>query len=388
MAYYPSTITIFVVVSFLISSSFAYSVGQCQPPHNAAFSSALFRRRSILWSTTDSRNSNETGEAQKFVRGAGYELRGMPTPEEAAAAVGVKPTAVASKETWKRAWNFHKRFLKILHVTESKDYRPPNSSLSLVCLWLKAIAGNDRSSPVYDGGLTYDLLPPLTRRLVHPRLARFYPRLHHANIEIRTAFLDQSVEKIIVSKNKINASTKIRLISLGGGYDGRSIKLKQKGLIDEAYDLDLADVVSAKQILFERLAKRRSLAIGDLPQLMTIDLNKIEEVRHILTNILTAPTIHGNEDWHTIFLFEGVMIYLDEGIPSALLGVCSSVLKETQKHGSLCFADRLENIAEGDPVMAVTELANNDWTLDEWCPKPGLARHMGSAHLTTFEPQR
>jgi hypothetical protein len=344
----------------------------------------------------------------------------MPTPEEAAAAVGVKPTAVASKETWKRAWNFHKRFLKILHVTESKDYRPPNSSLSLVCLWLKAIAGNDRSSPVYDDGLTYDLLPPLTRRLVHPRLARFYPRLHHANIEIRTAFLDQSVEKIIVSKNKINASTKIRLISLGGGerslhvlilscvgvlkisdhlsrlsfshiyigYDGRSIKLKQKGLIDEAYDLDLADVVYAKQKLFERLAKRRSLAIGDLPQLMTIDLNKIEEVRHILTNILTAPTIHGNEDWHTIFLFEGVMIYLDEGIPSALLGVCSSVLKETQKHGSLCFADRLENIAEGDPVMAVTELANNDWTLDEWCPKPGLARHMGSAHLTTFEPQR
>eukprot|EP00978_Attheya_sp_CCMP212_P008765 scaffold20594_cov60-Attheya_sp.AAC.4 len=211
------------------------------------------------------------------------------------------------------------------------------------------------SSPAFDGGLTYDLLPPLTRRLVHPRLARFYPRLHHANIEIRTAFLDQSVEKIIRSKNKINADTKIRLISLGGGYDGRSIKLKQKGLIDEAYDLDLADVVYAKQKLFERLAKRRSLAIGDLPQLKTIDLNKIEEVRHILTNILTAPTIHGNEDWHTIFLFEGVMIYLDE---------------------------------EGDPVMAVTELANNEWTLDEWCPKPGLARHMGSAHLTTFEPQR
>jgi len=56
---------------------------------------------------------------------------------------------------------------------------------SRACLWWKAIAGNDKSSPVYDYSLSYDLLPPVTRWLVSKRLCRFYPRLHHANVEIR-----------------------------------------------------------------------------------------------------------------------------------------------------------------------------------------------------------
>jgi hypothetical protein len=46
-------------------------------------------------------------------------------------------------------------------------------------------AGNDASSPVYDYKLSYDLLPPITRTIVHPMLSKFYPRLHHANVEIR-----------------------------------------------------------------------------------------------------------------------------------------------------------------------------------------------------------
>ena len=53
------------------------------------------------------------------------------------------------------------------------------------CLWWKAIAGNDKSSPVHDYSLSYDLLPPVTRWIVSSRLCRLYPRLHHANVEIR-----------------------------------------------------------------------------------------------------------------------------------------------------------------------------------------------------------
>ena len=53
------------------------------------------------------------------------------------------------------------------------------------CLWWKALSGNDITSPVYDRELSYDLLPPVTRWMVSPRVCRWYPRLHHANVEIR-----------------------------------------------------------------------------------------------------------------------------------------------------------------------------------------------------------
>jgi hypothetical protein len=75
------------------------------------------------------------------------------------------------------------------------------------------------------------------------------------------------------------------------------------------------------------------------------------------------------------------MIYLNEGVPRALLQITSDVLKSTGSKGSLCFADRLENIPGGDQEIAKRELLYNGWVLEEWNPKPGLARHMGSASL-------
>jgi len=50
---------------------------------------------------------------------------------------------------------------------------------------------------------------------------------------------------------------------------------------------------------------------------------------------------------HTIFAFEGAMIYLDDGDPSALLNVTSRVLSETPLDRALCFADRLGNVPAG-----------------------------------------
>lgn len=97
---------------------------------------------------------------------------------------------------------------------------------------------------MYDDSLAYDLLPRGSRVLVGKRLRKFYPRLHHANVEIRTAYLDQSVTRII---DEIHATkeprARIRLISLGAGYDVRSIKFRERGLVVQAIELDLPEVI-------------------------------------------------------------------------------------------------------------------------------------------------
>jgi len=313
----------------------------------------------------------------------------IPSPQEVADAVGVKPTnPKATAKTWQRAWRLHKRMLPVLHAFDRN--KPPDSSLSLAVLWWKALSGNDASSPASDGGLSYDLLPRATRKIVSRTVRQFYPRLHHANVEIRTAYLDRAITKVVDTARKSDASTRIRLILLGGGYDVRSIKLKERGLIDEAVELDLPQVVEAKhRLLTNRLLKRRrKMTEADLPDMMPIDLNKIDDVRRSLDEIVTQGNESEWKQWHNIFVFEGVMIYLDEGIPSELLRLCSNVLHSKDLSGSLCFADRLENIPEGYLSDAITELTSNGWELNEWLPKPGLARHMGQASLlSTLEKQ-
>mmetsp|Transcript_57788 Transcript_57788/g.67456 ORF Transcript_57788/g.67456 Transcript_57788/m.67456 type:complete len:84 (+) Transcript_57788:529-780(+) len=75
------------------------------------------------------------------------------------------------------------------------------------------------------------------------------------------------------------------------------------------------------------------------------------------------------------------MIYLNEGVPSTLLNVTSDLLNQLNLPRSLVFADRLENIPGGDEALGIEELQRNRWKLKDWCPKPGLARHMGSTDL-------
>lgn len=104
-------------------------------------------------------------------------------PSDAAIKVGVEPTMEASKEVWQRAWRIHRFMLPILYRFDRVQSEDVNHNLA--CLWWKAIAGNDLSSPVYDYQLSYDLLPPISRGVVHRSLCHLYPRLHHANVEIR-----------------------------------------------------------------------------------------------------------------------------------------------------------------------------------------------------------
>ncbi|KAL9186738.1 hypothetical protein ACHAXT_010458 [Thalassiosira profunda] len=318
--------------------------------------------------------------------------------------------------------------------------RPTDSKLALACLWWKAIAGNDVRSPVYDYQLSYDLLPPATRWFVGRRVRRWYPRLHHANVEIRTAYLDKSLANVINTIMRdgetTKDTTKIRLIVMGGGYDTRSFKLMERSLANdestphidllrrkrqiqqprrwrrmlrrnrappqnafdnitsldfelECHELDLPVVVKAKrQLLRDRLFRRRPWLreLTDYPRLVEADFNDLDATRRALEGILRANDDDGSAV-HNVILFEGVMIYLDEGTPHALLQLCSEVLNE---HGQaldrssssyLCFADRLENIPDGDEDAANAEMESTGWELVDWLSKPGLARHMGVARL-------
>ncbi len=199
-------------------------------------------------------------------------------------------------------------------------------------------------------------------------LRSFFPRLHHANVELRTAYLDRAIKQVVA--NEVEKGKKIRLISFGAGYDLRSVKFLEKSVVDVAYELDLKQVVEAKEKLFVRLLKRRPWLVKiPMPKLIPTDLNDIVQVRQQLKEIVTKSDIH---DYHTIFVFEGVMIYLDESIPSKLLKTTSSVLKDSgADFASLCFADRLENIPGGDLDAGIEELGSNGWEVIDWCPKPG-----------------
>ena len=156
----------------------------------------------------------------------------------------------------------------------------------------------------------------------------------------------------------------------------------ERNTVDQVVELDLPEVVEAKERLFRRLLKRRPW-LKDLvmPTLVPSDFNDILDVEAKLHDILQENGNMNDDEWYTIFVFEGVMIYLNDGVPSSLLNITSSVLRENNLGGSLCFADRLENVPGGDFDLGVKELESNGWKMSDWCPKPGLARHMGSANM-------
>eukprot|EP00961_Rhodomonas_salina_P256454 3465788-Rhodomonas_salina.1 len=104
--------------------------------------------------------------------------------------LGLPPPLSAPRWFWKLAWDTFRSALGLLHYF---DYVSPGESfLNLRILWWKAIAGNRRNQPVTDGGLAYDLLPPITRNCVRWPLCHLFPRLHHQLVVLRTAYLDRA----------------------------------------------------------------------------------------------------------------------------------------------------------------------------------------------------
>ena len=366
----------FVVVSCCLCES---ALALCTPPTTTTHGTIKNARQPTTGLNAVSGKGHKLSKPNLLMRGEYYknENSTLPPPEIIAAKLGVKPTRRASNKTWKRAWIIGKRMIPVLHSTDS--CKPPDSSLNLLCMWWKGLSGNDKSSPVCDDGLAYDLLPSGWRKIIKPR--RLYPRLHHGNVELRTAYLDQHVTEIAsaLKLNESSSAPKIRLVCMGAGYDTRGIKMTERKIVDQVVELDLQHVVDAKERLFRRLVKRRPwLKDLSMPTLLPSDFNDLADVEEKLQSLLQSTD---NNEWHTIFVFEGVMIYLDENVPSSLLSITSKLLRENNQNGSLCFADRLENVPGGDYDKGVIEMETNGWKLKDWSPKPGLAKHMGTASL-------
>ena len=135
----------------------------------------------------------------------------------------------------------------------------------------------------------------------------------------------------------------------------------------------------------------------DRIRFLGVDLNKVDQVEKIVSTKLLQDTskhnddeegdddAHNNDggDWFTIFIFEAVMIYLDEQVPSRLLTMLSFLLRKQGESGAICFADTLGNVNSNKKDDARLELEGCGWELQDWLPKPGRTAHLGWASLKT-----
>jgi O-methyltransferase involved in polyketide biosynthesis len=308
------------------------------------------------------------------------------TEKQVAAKVGVAPTNTSAALPGHRraAYFLFPRLLAIFQLLD--PIHIPNSFANLQCVWWKAISGNDRNSSLWDGGLAYDLLPPISRWVVAPPLAPFYPRFHHANVELRTKYLDKAMESIVQHVKAQNSNHNIRLVLLGCGYDLRSLRMAQRflstGITFDLIEMDLPAVLEAKTKLFQtRLLKRRPnlTELVNSVRMFEVDLKDLQQVKTALDKALQRD----DYNLFTVFVFEAVLIYLADDIRSQLLSTLSEALNERQVNGALCFADTLANVAGGNEEEVKQELKQNGWDLQDWIPKPGKTRHLGWATLAS-----
>jgi hypothetical protein len=316
------------------------------------------------------------------------------------------------------SWRWHGRLLPLLHGFQ----QTPDIKVNLRVLWNKALVSVDPQSLAYEAPdyFTYHMLPRWSRWIL--RLPScLYPRWFHANIELRTVYLNQAVRKeiewirtrnqqppsgseqqaqVLLSNTTISTNKKrmrIQLIVLGGGYDTRSIRLLSNGSVDRVWELDLPQVVESKAKLLQQLYQEvpsaaAAAATGDESttaiRLEAVDLNQLEHVKSILTRIHTNHNNNNHNNnhndetsMHTILFSEAILMYLDKGVPAELLRLCGDIFGT---NSSFVFADRFEEIRTTTEEEAGRQwLQDVGWELVDWLPKPGATRHMGIARRTS-----
>lgn len=283
---------------------------------------------------------------------------------------------VAPQTKWPKllrriSWRTHGKILPLLHWKD--EARAQDVDVNLRVLWNKVITSLDKNSPAYEPEQwTFDMLP-WSRWILRLVPIRFFPRWLHANIELRTVYLNMAVDREI--DQVLPAGTKIRIVTVGGGYDSRPTRLLAWNRIQQAWELDLPHVTASKRTMLERLFQRRNIPIN-APQLAGVDLNDLDLVQTTLEDIAKEDK---RNEWHTILVSEAVLMYLDEGVPSKVLTMCRSVFGR-KGTVSLCFADRLEGVPQEDEDVGRQFLSQAGWKLVDWLPKPGRACHMGIAH--------
>jgi hypothetical protein len=248
---------------------------------------------------------------------------------EVSAALGCEPPLSVPKWVWKWAWEVFKAAMPLLHLFDR--LRPSDTCVNLSVAWWKAIAGNRRGAITSDGGLAWDLLPPVTRHIVGYPLCLLFPRLHHQNVALRTAFLDAACQSEV--RRAHAQGHRVRLVALGAGFDTRSLKFAGWDLVG-SYEVDLPEVVAEKKrVLEERLLKRRPSLASVLPTLVPGDLNHAFSAFESLYEAIAQREMldrgGGRERetetktnagmWqgpvHTVFVCEALMIYLRDGAP-------------------------------------------------------------------------
>lgn len=293
----------------------------------------------------------------------------------------------APKWLYRRAWKLHNAVLPLLHWNDATV----ENKNALKVLWCKAITSIDPKSTCQDSDWTYDMMPDYSRWWILKFLpVSVYPRLHHANVEYRTVFLNRSIQQEIA---RLPLSTKIRLVAIGGGYDVRTTRmLSQNPRVQEAWELDLPIVIDAKRALLTRLQERRETTKGpvQLPELRSVDLNDLDAVQTILEEFPKKNNKEG-DTWHTIYVVEGVMMFLKDGKPKELLERLKEMATVHRENASICFADHLTSSSEnGNPYvtdeqereMVQSFFRSAGWNyLVHWAVKPGKARQMGCVRI-------
>ena len=126
------------------------------------------------------------------------------------------------------SWKLHSRLLPLLHFGQGEDC-PPDVFVNLRVLWNKALSSLDTRSSANEktfGYPTFHQLPVLSRWILLKLIpVRLYPRWMHANIELRTVFLNKAVDKEISEVLGKGQVAGIELVILGGGYDTRGTRM-------------------------------------------------------------------------------------------------------------------------------------------------------------------
>ena len=315
-------------------------------------------------------------------------------PNELSEKYKMSPIWNAPKVVWSFAWKLQATMLPILHYFDNCVKRDTFVNLSV--LWWKAIAGNNRHSPTYDGGIAYDFLPPFMRWVVSYPLCLLYPKLHHQNVALRTVYLDdilktQLNQSLTSSSSSFsgNLNTRAHILSLGSGFDTRSIRFALKYNRTTWHEFDLQHVIDQKLAVLQRFLERRKLDSSKLPQLYSIDMNDPLTVVSAIKKALNNVSIKQND--HIIFITEASLLYLNKSVVAPLLETSFKTASQfvDQSNIQYCFADRFplpcctsdnhvynynitEEYKEAQAYMNKIGLQINQWQI-----KPGRARHMG-----------
>lgn len=276
--------------------------------------------------------------------------------------------------------------------------KPQNTKVNLSVLWWKAISGNQRFSKTADGGITYDMLPSFTRNIVKFPFSWLYAPLHHQNVALRTTFLDAAV---CTELDHLDSTTRpVTVIVLGGGFDTRALRFAASRPMCKStwIELDLPHVIRTKRNMLRRFCDRRPHFSALMPELVPCDLNNELEVRKALEQVLVPIGAQGGA---CIFVAEAVLLYLNPDRAEAVFKACfQNHMSTTIGPRSFVFADRLPGVAPARNSTAEEGGGKDKETLGaerrkaegffrtvcapevqlvNWCPKPGLARHMGTA---------